>query len=278
MDLTEKTSNLALGNDGIYYAKNSRPVSYPDDGNMNCLQIEGDSFWFRHRNNVIVNTVKRFGREGVFYDIGGGNGFVSVGLEKAGIPTVLVEPGQRGAANAKERGLTNVVCTTLEDAGFKEETLDQVGLFDVVEHIENDLGFLKEIHKYLAVKGLVYITVPAYNALWSNEDVDAGHYRRYTLSSLSKVLEKSGLRPIYSSYIFSFLPLPVFLFRTIPSKLGLNKKSNDLQKHQKEHGKRSGGLGSVLDSMLQWELNAISTGRRIAVGGSCFIVARKDGA
>ena len=103
-----------------------------------------------------------------------------------------------------------------------------VGLFDVVEHIEDDYFFLNNINKYLKEDGYVYITVPAFNFLWSNEDVDAGHFKRYTTSELNGLLKKSGFTIIQSTYIFSILPLPVFLFRSLPSKLGLNKKSNGL--------------------------------------------------
>jgi hypothetical protein len=35
-------------------------------------------------------------------------------------------------------------------------------------------------------------TVPAFSFLWSEEDVLAGHFRLYTLSSISKVLKSSG--------------------------------------------------------------------------------------
>ena len=41
----------------------------------------------------------------VYFDVGGGNGFVAKGLEEKGISTVLIEPGIQGCINAKNRGL-----------------------------------------------------------------------------------------------------------------------------------------------------------------------------
>ena len=129
----------------------------------------------------------------MFFDIGGGNGYVSKGLEDQGVSTVLVEPGIQGCLNAKAKGLSTVVCSTLENAGFQNNTLPAAGLFDVVEHIENDVAFLSSVNQYLVSGGKLYITVPAYNALWSAEDTDAGHYRRYTLDSMGKTLKAAGL-------------------------------------------------------------------------------------
>ena len=75
------------------------------------------------------------------------------GLEKKGISTVLVEPGIQGCLNAKKRNLKNIVCSTLENASFKNNTIPAIGLFDVVEHIDNDVEFLTNVHKLLIENG-----------------------------------------------------------------------------------------------------------------------------
>ncbi|MCG9879102.1 MAG: class I SAM-dependent methyltransferase, partial [Bacteroidia bacterium] len=227
-------------------------------------------------NNCILTAVKKFNPGKTFFDIGGGNGFVAKHLENNGVTTVLIEPGLTGCRNAKNRGLNHVVCSTLEEAEFKKETLPSVGLFDVVEHIENDLAFLQLIHEYMQTKGKVFITVPAFQFLWSNEDVDAGHYRRYSIAQLSKTLEQAGFKVVYSSYIFSILPIAVFLFRSLPSKLGFNKNSNDVSKHKNEHQEKPGLINSILQKIWQYEVNSIAAAKKIGIGGSCFIVAEKQ--
>lgn len=70
---------------------------------------------------------------------------------------------------------------------------------------------------------MLYATVPAFNFLWSREDVDAGHVRRYTLDGISEVLGRAGLDVVFASYIFRALPLPIFLMRSIPYRLGMGK-------------------------------------------------------
>lgn len=276
MDLINQYTEQLINKDGIFFAKDQSEISYPKEGNENCYQIEQNSFWFNHRNNCIIEAVKKYSPNNIFFDIGGGNGFVSKGLENAGITTVLVEPGIQGCINAKKRGLSNIICSTLEDASFKANSINSVGLFDVVEHIEDDHKFLKSINKYLTTNGFVYITVPAYNLLWSDEDTDAGHFRRYTLNSLESVLNKSGFTIKYSTYIFSILPFPIFIARTLPSRLKIKRNSNSLTKHTNEHKNSQGLMGSITNKLWNYELNTIRKGKQIPFGGSCFVVAMKN--
>ena len=275
MNLEKIAHNIKKSENGIYYSKSESSVSYPEEGNEVCLQIEEDSFWFNHRNNIIANSVRKHSPNKTFFDIGGGNGFVAKRLQNDGIKTILVEPGKSGAMNANKRGVKNVICSTLQDAKFEHNSIDSVGLFDVVEHIEDDYSFLNNINKYLKDDGCIYITVPAFNFLWSNEDDDAGHFKRYSTNELNELLKKCGFCIIQSTYIFSILPIPVFLFRSLPSKLGFNKKSNDLEKHKNEHQQKKGILNNIMQNIWNWELSRINSNKKISLGGSCFVIGKK---
>lgn len=274
-DLHRIAKNIKKKDNGIYYSVMNSDISYPEDGNSNCFQIEKDSFWFNHRNDVILEAVKKYSPKKFFFDIGGGNGFVAKGLQESGVKVVLVEPGHQGALNAKRRNIKKVVCATLEDAQFNKSSIESMGMFDVVEHIQDDIGFLKDAHSYLEKGGYIYITVPAYKFLWSKEDDFAGHYRRYSLSQLETLVNKCGFDVVYSTYIFSILPLPVFLSRTIPTKLGLAKKSSDINKNKREHNNNKGFFNSILNRIWRWELQNIKKAKKIPFGGSSFVVAKK---
>jgi 2-polyprenyl-3-methyl-5-hydroxy-6-metoxy-1,4-benzoquinol methylase len=275
VNLAKYTKELKQS-DGIYFAHNQTEVSYPKEGNSHFFQIEENSFWFKHRNDCIVEVVKKYSGDSVFFDIGGGNGYVAKGLEDRGIETVLIEPGITGCLNAKKRNLKSIVCSTLENACFHKGVISAAGMFDVVEHIENDSLFLSSIYEYIEDNGYVYITVPAYNVLWSNEDKDAGHYRRYTIKQLEDKLKAVGFKIQYSTYIFSILPFPVLFFRTLPSKLGFNKRSSEIDKHKKEHNTSGNFVSKILNKLWSFELNRIKHGKKIPLGGSCFVVARKS--
>ncbi len=273
-DLTTIAENLEKRSDGIWYAREQNPIDYPEEGNSFCYQVEEGSFWFNHRNSFILEALRRFPPDGVLFDIGGGNGYVAMAIQAAGIETVLLEPGIEGIRNAQRRGLKHLVCSTLESAGFTEGSLPAIGMFDVLEHIPNDQAFLQLIHQLLVPDGRLYLTVPAYQFLWSIEDVFAQHYRRYSLKMLFKLLEAAGFQVEFSTYIFATLPIPIFLFRTLPSKFGW-RRHGDLEKIGSELKINSEPANSVLDSILRLELRGLQRFNKLPIGGSCLLAARK---
>ena len=87
--------------------------------------------------------------------------------------------------------------------------VNTVLLNDVIEHIQDDEKFLKELlqRNCFDAKTLFLITVPAYQSLFCSHDIVLGHYRRYTNTSLKKVLKKSGLITFSLGYFFTSLLL-----------------------------------------------------------------------
>jgi SAM-dependent methyltransferase len=168
-----------------------------------------------------------------------------------------------------------VVCGTTHSAGFQNGTLPAIGVFDVVEHIEDDLGFLLHLGDLLKPGGMLYLTVPAYNFLWSHEDVSAGHFRRYTLASMKMKLVAAGLKQVFGTYVFSFLPLPVFLFRTLPYRSGLVGNGGAGKEVKRDHSQKQGLLGAMIASSSDFELQRIQAGKTFGFGGSCLIAASK---
>jgi len=276
MNVGEIATNVDQGEDGIWYSRRRSSVSYPERGNDTCFELEDTSFWFNHRNRCIVELLNRFPPSGLFFDIGGGNGCVSLAIQNADWPVALLEPGMHGAKNARLRGIDTIISSTFEDAGFLEGTMPAAGAFDVLEHVPDDLGFLRLLTRSLRTGGRLYLTVPALGALWSGEDDQAGHYRRYTCRKLHRVIQQAGLQLDYLTYFFTFLPLPIFLLRSLPYRLGVRRSSQRVvQRSRTEHRAPNGPSNSVLQALLDLEVMKIRCGRKMAIGSSCLAVARK---
>jgi trans-aconitate methyltransferase len=100
---------------------------------------------------------------------------------------------------------------TLDQAqeNFKEK-VNLVLLLDVIEHIEDDIGFLKmlESFSFISKDALVVITVPAYQALFCSHDRFLGHYRRYNNKMLEAHISRAGFQPIKTGYFFHSLLYP----------------------------------------------------------------------
>ena len=194
-------------------------VSYDARISDECFDLEDDSFWFAHRQRCILAAFARRPSPDGVVDVGGGNGFVAQGFLRAGIPVLLLEPSAIAVRNARQRGLPDVVCATVQSAGLRPESAPAIGLFDVLEHIADDrcvpprAGAVPSPRRPPLFDG----------AIAALAVVDRGHLCR-PLSPLpsarpAALLEESGLILEYSSYLFAPLVLPVFLLRGAASLL-----------------------------------------------------------
>lgn len=185
-------------------------------------------------------------------------------------------PGIPGAKNARRRGLETIISSTFEDAGFLEATIPAAGIFDVLEHVQDDLEFLQLLTRSLKKEGRLYLTVPALGGLWSAEDDEAGHYRRYTSEKLGRVIRQAGLELDYLTYFFTALPVPIFLLRSLPHRLGWSREPTRVaQRNRSEHAAPNGILNAALQSILNRELVNIRAGRTMAIGSSFMAAAKK---
>lgn len=263
--------------EGLWVSAVSTPVSYPDAGNEACFQVEDDSYWFRHRMDCISAVMRNFAPAGTLYDIGGGNGFVAAALQRRGLETVLLEPGP-GAVNALRRGVRRVIQSTLADAGFRPGALPAAGAFDVLEHLPDDLGFLRGLRDSLTPGARFYCTVPALSVLWSAEDDYAGHHRRYSRASLASVLTRAGFEVEFLSFFFSWLIVPVFALRALPTRLGLKnrRRVGTLEAIRAEH-RLPPAVAGLAGRVEEWELQRLRARRPVACGTSLLCVARVAG-
>jgi hypothetical protein len=268
--------NVVFDPKGYWFAPSGEALSFPADGNTVSFSIEDDSIWFRHRNDVVMTLMQRLPPGGVLFDIGGGNGYVAAALEQAGLPTVVVEPGRAGAENACRRGLRNVICATVDAAQFAPGAMGAIGLFDVLEHVRDDGAFLVKLRPLLQPRGRIYLTVPAFQFLWSNEDRNVGHVRRYTTRSLAATLERAGFELEYATYFFSFLVFPVFLMRTLPHRIGWQRTISAVTK-KREHAFGGGAMARLVGWARARECARLRAGRRMPFGASCLAVARRRG-
>jgi pimeloyl-ACP methyl ester carboxylesterase len=104
-------------------------------------------------------------------------------------------------------------------------------MMDVLEHLEDPAGVLETVKARLGEEVFCFVTVPAFMSVWSTHDVFLGHYRRYTLDTLSDLLHSMGTRIDKGYYIyFSIFPLVWLLRRLKRSAAEMNNpSSSDMQ-------------------------------------------------
>jgi SAM-dependent methyltransferase len=255
---------------GFFQGPPAQDLHYDSARSLHWREAEDASGWHRHRAAVVTDVVDDLPPGGTIYDLGGGNGFVSRALVAAGHPAVLVEPVEEAVRTAYDRGLRPVVCSTLESAGFRPGSLPAVGMFDVLEHLDDDLGLLRELHDLLVPGGRLYLTVPKHPGLWSAHDDESGHQRRYTAASLRKVVTDAGFAVERETSLFSVLLLPMAVRRVVQRSPREGSEAAEVT----DPTGAGGRLAGVLDRLLAHERRSLRRRTR-RTGTSLLMVARR---
>lgn len=148
------------------------------------------------------------GSGGRVLDVGSGDGWFAEGLaqehfEGAEIVCFDVNYTER---RTELRVRSNTLTKTNEPPTQK---FTAVLLLDVLEHIDDDLGFLSRLVEHnLADGAKVLISVPAWPQVWTPHDEFLKHCRRYTPAAALKLIRAAGLTPQRSGGLFHSL-LPV---------------------------------------------------------------------
>jgi SAM-dependent methyltransferase len=143
-----------------------------------------------------------------------GGGMICQELKKSGHRVVGIDISRASCEYAHKQMGIPVINGDLEMLlPFIKEYFDIVVIADVLEHLDNDSQLLKEISLCLKPRGLVFITVPAYQHMLSIWDKRLQHKRRYSLTDINKKIFESGLSIKKVSYFHMLLYPFVYLYR-----------------------------------------------------------------
>lgn len=181
-------------------------------------KIDRTHFWYVARNERIFRLFKEAAsnwQDKSFLEIGSGAGNVVGYLHEQGVKDVTgCEQNEYGIRTSQSR-YPQIPVFQSNLCSLKDKTtkrFDAIGIFDCLEHIDNDKEALIQARNYLNPGGKIFLTVPAHSWLWSRMDEMYGHYRRYTRKSLTKVLHEAGFRDVQATYMMAPL-LPLLLVR-----------------------------------------------------------------
>lgn len=90
---------------------------------------------------------------------------------------------------------------------------DIIFLMDVLEHIEDDKTFFNNLEFYLKHDGKIIINVPSLQIFYSKYDIAVGHCRRYTRSSIKKLINQKKYD--IKMYYWGLFLIPLLLLRKI---------------------------------------------------------------
>jgi SAM-dependent methyltransferase len=215
-------------------------------------------WWYDGRRALVHRTLDRFAvPKGFVLDVGCGTGdnleMLTEAAGAAALGTDLSAYALRHAVRGPSGGVRTVVALA-EDLPVATGVCGLVASMDVVEHLDDDLIGLLEYRRVLVSRGLLLLTVPAYQWLWGEHDERAAHRRRYRARSLVSVVEAAGFEVLHTTYYNSFL---------VPAAAALRR--TPLRRVVKETDEEVGNTSPLVSKVMTKLSNAE---RRLALRGS----------
>jgi SAM-dependent methyltransferase len=229
---------------------------------MKFVRIDPPGQWCTHQ--AVADAIARCGGR-TFLEVGCGAGHLARLLCERGLTGRGVDMSAAAVEEAREELRPFIDGGAFDVARGDILSLDAGGAgYDlalslmVMEHIQDDLGFVNQMAHAVRPGGHVIICVPGRPDLWGIEDENVGHVRRYDRASLSDVLTRAGLRDVHVWSVA--VPVANLLFRLGNAMIRLSgekagKQAMSAQQQTEESGIRRIPFKTVFPPAFRLLLN-----------------------
>jgi SAM-dependent methyltransferase len=158
-------------------------------------RLEKEHWWWLARRSIVAATLKRLlpHKTDSLLDVGCGAGLNLKAYANQWQCSGL-EPDTTLAAAARTNSGVEVLAGSVPgNHPYQDRTFNAVMMLDVIEHIDDDIGALRDAAELTTPEGHILINVPAMPWLWSVHDEVNEHKRRYTRATLRAAINEAGL-------------------------------------------------------------------------------------
>lgn len=241
-------------------------------------KLEREHWWFRARlvileSLLVQQKLSAPGKNNRILNAGAATGATSIMLKNHG-EVVSLEFDKDCSEFLSTVLNEEVVNASLTHVPMEDKSFDLVCAFDVIEHIQDDDRAIKEIHRLLNDDGYVYITLPAFNFLWSKHDEMHHHHRRYTIGRIVKLLEDNNFEVRYKSYFNTIFFIPILFYRLFANMLR-KRLQKEYDASYIEGHVPGRFLNTLLYHIFKSELSLLRRNLFLPIGVSLVVVGRK---
>jgi len=205
-----------------------------DDATIDEMASFEDHHWWFVGKRLLVSSLlsERLRRPGLrILDVGCGTGGVLSALSAHGT-TIGVDRSPRAHQHTRMRGVTHVAASEMDRLPFGDAAFDVVLMLDVLEHFADEAAVLRDVRRLLRPDGALLVSVPAFQALFSEHDVALQHFRRYAAPQLRRALEANGFAVRRLTYTNVAALAPVAVVRGLLPRLGVRRPpGTDFREH-----------------------------------------------
>lgn len=171
---------------------------------LDMAAVEERHWWFAARRRILTAIIERFCLTpgASVLELGSGTGGNLAMLSHFGKVTAIeMDAMAREICLTRYPGMDVRPGILPNKLPLDEKYFDLICLFDVLEHIEDDINTLRTVKKLLVPGGRAILTVPAHQSLFGPHDISHHHKRRYGKDELLEKLRRSGFSIKKISYM-----------------------------------------------------------------------------
>lgn len=203
-------------------------------------------WYYRSKRIPLIELLRSLGPGPTdIVDIGAGSGYFSDALAEScgrAVGAVYrVDSGYEKPSSSDDPRTGRKLALSLNPPETIQNSL--IVLMDVLEHVEDDAGFLHGIARRCRGSNRVFVTVPAFMSLWSGHDEFLGHKRRYRLAQLEALVTGAGVKIDASYYIYGAIFPAVWALRRLRGA----RRRSDLRPPPP-------GVGPLLEALCRAEM------------------------
>ncbi len=173
---------------------------------------QGNSFWDIADNELKQILLKYLKKKELFIlNVGCGTGEDTKLIREYG-SVYLLDIDKKALELIPNKFSNLKIIANAEKIPCSAEYFDVVCMFGSIEHIQNDKKVIEEVTRVLKKGGLLLMTGPAYQWLYSSHDQALDHIKRYTKKDIQE-LTKSWFREVHFSYWNTILFIPVAILK-----------------------------------------------------------------
>jgi len=185
-----------------------------------------------YKEMLLSRLFKKYRFQGRVLEVGCGTGEFTARLSEMGMTGVGIDLSEDSLRAARARLKNGTFELHQKDVlEFEGGPFDCVFIFEVLEHIEQDQRAMERLHGFLAPGGLLLLSVPARQKLFSPEDHFQGHVRRYERDELQGKLRAASFEILE---FWCYNPLPYLRRFLLKEDDSAEKSDLEIEQRTKE--------------------------------------------
>lgn len=215
-----------------------------------------------------IGALTRDWPAGALLEVGAGTGEMTVEFLARGFGARLYDLGVPTREGLRRRFAGNAAVTVVDAIDdVPDASVDYLLAFEVLEHIDDDLGALRAWTRKLRPGGRLLVSVPAHQRKYGETDRRVGHVRRYERAALRELLTGAGYADVdIACYGFPLGNIGRIAGNLLERRVHAPASDDAVERSIQSGTEQSGAVVRLSRIVRPWMLTPFFLAQRLAFG------------